>query len=172
MQANCVTKQPTNQPIITNNTDLIGLHWCWSNYLYPCDICLLRDKFTYCCRLIGRGSSSKLLTYTRSWGTTCTRMYWSLPKKSGAKLFAFSKSVMFLTCALPHSWLLTADSLLHATLNSLTQKLHFVEYTLVPGLSHDLYLLFSINAFLNMHFPLGIFKKNHNLSKMKWLNIA
>ena len=48
------------------------------------------------------------------------------------------------------------------------KTLHFAEYTVVSGLSHDLYLSFSINALLKMHFPLGIFKKNHDLFKMKW----
>ena len=91
-------------------------------------------------------------------------------KKSEAKLFfALSMSIMFLTSVLPRSWLLTADSHHHATLNSLMQTLHFAKYRVVPGLSHELYLSFSINAFLNMHFPLAIFKKIIiYLPKMKW----
>ena len=44
--------------------------------------------------------------------------------------------------------------------------MHFAEYTVFPGLRHDLYLSFSINAFLNMHFSLDIFKKNHDLPEM------
>ena len=40
----CVSNQPTNQPIITNNTDLIGLRWSRSNKKYKHCIEFINSK--------------------------------------------------------------------------------------------------------------------------------
>ena len=120
----------------------------WSqnpNYLCPCDSCSgwLDGE--------GVASFSQVPEAEELLASECTGVF----QKNGGAILFFALSTF-----------MTSDCRLTFRCNiKLTEA--YTEYTVLPDLTHDEDLLFFNNAFLKMHFPLGIFEKKI-IIYLKW----